>query len=137
MTNPHLRDLLSCPFCDSKALSADVRTHTGSDGRTLYQGFIDCYNCGAHGPATAWYSTKEAALAMVGNPEHDNWNTRAPTAEVERLKEGLRRIAKDGYGLQGLVEDGEDTPEKVAEYYRSEVTWRRQIARTLIEGNPE
>ena len=55
--------------------------------------------------------------------------------EIERLREALLRIAGDGYGLQGLIEDGAVTAENLADYWYSELTYRRRIARAALAGD--
>jgi hypothetical protein len=54
------------------------------------------------------------------------------TARNKALEEALERIARHDVGLQGLIEDGEDTPEKVAEYYAMQIERRRKIARAAL-----
>jgi hypothetical protein len=56
----------------------------------------------------------------------------ALTAENERLREALKRIARFDVGLQSLIEDGADTPENRAKYYEGRVEYRRSIARAAL-----
>jgi hypothetical protein len=60
----------------------------------------------------------------------------ALTAENERLREALKRIARYDVGLQSLIEDGADTPENRAKYYEGRVEYRRSIARAALEKQP-
>ena len=61
----------------------------------------------------------------------------ALTAENERLREALKRIARYDVGLQSLIEDGVDTPENRAKYYEGRVEYRRSIARAALPETDE
>lgn len=54
---------------------------------------------------------------------------------ILELESALRLIAQNNYGLQGMMEDGTDTPEARTEYYAGQVTRRQHIARKALEGN--
>jgi len=56
---------------------------------------------------------------------------------IEKLEAALRLIAQNNYGLQGMIEDGTDTPEAKAEYYAGQVTRRQHIARKALEGKDD
>jgi hypothetical protein len=56
---------------------------------------------------------------------------------IEKLEAALRLIAQNNYGLQGMMEDGTDTPESRAEYYAGQVSRRQNIARTALEGKDD
>ena len=56
---------------------------------------------------------------------------------IEALEAALRLIAQNDYGLQGMMEDGTDTPESKAEYYAGQVSRRQNIARTALEGKDD
>lgn len=56
---------------------------------------------------------------------------------IERLEAALREIAQNNYGLQGMMEDGTDTPEARVEYYAGQVDWRRRLARKTLEGKDD
>ena len=58
-------------------------------------------------------------------------------ARIEKLEAALRWIAQNDYGLQGMMEDGTDTPEAKAEYYAGQTTRRQQIARKALEKKPD
>jgi hypothetical protein len=53
---------------------------------------------------------------------------------IEKLEAALQLIAQNNYGLQGMMEDGTDTPEAKAEYYAGQVTRRQSIARKALYG---
>jgi hypothetical protein len=65
-----------------------------------------------------------------------NKEIEALTAENERWRKALKRIARYDVGLQSLIEDGADTPENRAKYYEGRVEYRRSIARTALEKQP-
>jgi hypothetical protein len=52
--------------------------------------------------------------------------------ERDALREALERIARYDVGLQGLREDGKDTPDNVANYYAAQIERRRKIARAAL-----
>jgi hypothetical protein len=54
-------------------------------------------------------------------------------ARIEKLEAALRLIAQNNYGLQGMMEDGTDTPEAKAEYYAGQVSRRQNIARKALD----
>lgn len=54
------------------------------------------------------------------------------TAENERLREALREIDCDDFGLQGLIEDGVYEETETSRYYASLVSWRRKRARAAL-----
>lgn len=56
---------------------------------------------------------------------------------IEKLEAALRLIAQNDYGLQGMIEDGTDTPENKAEYYAGQVNRRRYVARKALEGKDD
>lgn len=56
---------------------------------------------------------------------------------IEKLEAALRLIAKADYGLQGMIEDGTDTPENKAEYYAGQVNRRRYTAVKALEGKDD
>ena len=56
---------------------------------------------------------------------------------IEKLEAALRLIAQNNYGLQGMMEDGIDTPENKAEYYAGQVSRRQNIARKALEGKDD
>ena len=56
---------------------------------------------------------------------------------IKNLETALREIAQNDYGLQGMIEDGTDTPEAKAKYYAGQVDWRRRLARKALEGKDD
>jgi hypothetical protein len=58
------------------------------------------------------------------------------TAENERLREALREIASDDFGLQGLIEDGVYEETETSRYYAALVSWRRKRALAALEKQP-
>lgn len=56
---------------------------------------------------------------------------------IDRLQEALTRIAKDGYGLQGIIEDCHDDVNAynyyAMNYWRQETSRRRQIAKEALK----
>jgi hypothetical protein len=66
-----------------------------------------------------------------------NWKIEAQAAEIQRLREALKRIARYDVGLQSLIEDGADTPENRAKYYEGRVEYRRSIARAALPETDE
>ena len=66
-----------------------------------------------------------------------SWGADAAVTRIKKLEAALREIAQNNYGLQGMMEDGTDTPEARAEYYAGQVDWRRRLARKSLEGKDE
>jgi len=56
---------------------------------------------------------------------------------IKNLETALREIAQNDYGLQGMIEDGTDTPEAKAKYYAGQVDWRRRLARKALEAKDD
>jgi len=61
------------------------------------------------------------------------WERKQTKARIKNLETALREIAQNDYGLQGMIEDGTDTPEAKAKYYAGQVDWRRRLARKALE----
>lgn len=78
---------------------------------------------------------REAADDTFYDPLKESWNMVGD--HIEKLEAALRLIAQNNYGLQGMMEDGTDTPEAKAEYYAGQVARRQHIARKALEGNDE
>lgn len=57
-------------------------------------------------------------------------------ARIVVLRDALKQIARNGYGLQGLIEDG-SSDERIAEYWASEANGRTQLARKALEEDRE
>jgi hypothetical protein len=68
--------LKPCPFCSSDQL--DEKTHSQElQGKTFFQGFVECDDCGARGPQTAWYESNDGALKWLRNMhDEEGWNDR-------------------------------------------------------------
>lgn len=91
--------LKPCPFCGSGNI--DERTRTSeSDGEEAWQAYTECYDCGAQGPATAWYTgatddPHSRAIYYLRKME-GGWNTRTPAPsslpDVGELREKIIRI---------------------------------------------
>jgi hypothetical protein len=77
---------------------------------------------------------REAERQYVDNEY--NLHARAADRIVE-LEAAMRLIAQNNYGLQGMIEDGTDTPEAKAEYYAGQVSCRQNIARKALEGKDD
>ena len=56
---------------------------------------------------------------------------KAKSAEIERLREALKRIKANRYGLQSLTENGADE-KAIAEYWANTAMEYQQIARTAL-----
>lgn len=82
-------ELKPCPFCGTGAGNIDRKTRTNGE---LFQAYHECFDCGAQGPATAWYNDGvgdgdgSGALHWLDlNVDEDGWNTRTFTeGDVER-----------------------------------------------------
>ncbi len=60
----------------------------------------------------------------------------AQAAEIEWLREVLRDIARDDFGLQGLIEDGVYEETETSRYYAARISWRRKHALAALEKQP-
>lgn len=72
-------ELKPCPFCGSAGKELMERTTEQDMGRkgTFHQAHIECWNCGARGPSTAWYPSREGALKWLRHYHDDEgWNDR-------------------------------------------------------------
>jgi hypothetical protein len=61
---------------------------------------------------------------------------RQASDRIEELREALREIASDDFGLQGLIEDGVYEETETSRYYAALVSWRRKRARAALERQP-
>jgi hypothetical protein len=111
--------------------------------KAIYVAYVQNPNAGwdARNPtkkSNIWFLQAPAAIAAAEPIIKDGLRDRleALTAENERLREVLKRIARYDVGLQSLIEDGADTPENRAKYYEGRVEYRRSIARAALEKQP-
>jgi hypothetical protein len=63
------------------------------------------------------------------------YDAKEQRARADRLEAVLRDIARPRYGLQGIVEDGND-PEKRAEYFSDVVEQLQSAARATLKEKP-
>lgn len=80
------RELKSCPFCGNDGFALSRMTEEKSHmGRRVWQAYVECYMCGARGPQTALYDSREAALRKLDEMHDDEgWNTRSLADGSER-----------------------------------------------------
>lgn len=86
--------------------------------------FDDCEECGKE---AIGYVRDDIVLASTAEASR-------MFDRIEKLEAALRLIAQHDYGLQGMIEDGTDTPENKVKYYAGQVIRRRHIARKALEG---
>jgi hypothetical protein len=71
----------------------------------------------------------------IGLYAHEAAAALAPAnARIAELEAALKRIADYDIGIQALIEEGQDTPERRAIYYASQVERRRSIARAALNN---
>jgi hypothetical protein len=56
----------------------------------------------------------------------------AQAAEIARLREALRDIAKYDVGLQNLIDDGVYEETETSRYYAMNINWRQKLARAAL-----
>ena len=87
--------LKACPFCASPNLDEKTRAST-FQGDVTHQGYVECYDCGACGPATAWYNgDHDDAIHWLRKMHNDEgWNTRTdpPKTVLEEEVVALRGL---------------------------------------------
>jgi hypothetical protein len=57
----------------------------------------------------------------------------AQVAEIARLREALRDIAKYDVGLQNLIDDDVYEETETSRYYAQGISWRQKLARKALE----
>lgn len=77
-------EIKDCPFCGKSSVHIE---ETRVDAETTWWG-ICCHDCGCQ--VSPRVSEQDAIAA---------WNTRTADKEIERLREALRKIARDRLGI--------------------------------------